>query len=45
MPAKHVITKDFIEADGIGRKAVEDLIDSLLVKKICLSHPPYIAVS
>ena len=41
MPAKPVKTKDLIEADDIGRKAVADFIDSLLVKNICLSpHPP-----
>ena len=28
-----------IEADDIGRKADADFIDSLLVKKICLSQP------
>ena len=40
MPAKPGIAKDLIEADGIGRKAVADFIDSLLVKKICLLHSP-----
>ena len=40
MPAKPGIAKDLIEADDIGRKAVADFIDSFLVKKICLSHPP-----
>ena len=40
MPAKPGITKDLIEADDIDRKAVADFIDSLLVKKICLSTPP-----
>ena len=40
MPAKPGIAKDLIEADDIGRKAVADFIDSLLVKKICLSPPP-----
>ena len=39
MPAKPGIAKDLIEADEIGRKAVADFIDSLLVEKICLSHP------
>ena len=34
MPAKPGIAKDLI-----GRKAVADFIDSLLVEKICLSHP------
>ena len=40
VPAKPGIAKDLIEADDIGRKAVADCIDSLLVKKMCLSHPP-----
>ena len=40
VPVKPGIAKDLIEADDIGRKAVADFIDSLLVKKICLSHPP-----
>ena len=40
MPAKPVIAKDLFEADDIGRKALADFIASLLVKKICLSHPP-----
>ena len=38
--AKPGISKDLIEADDIGREAVADSIDSLLVLKICLSHPP-----
>ena len=33
MPAKPGIAKDLIEADDIGRKAVADCIDSLLLKK------------
>ena len=33
MPAKPGIAKDLIEVDDIGRKAVADFIDSLLVKK------------
>ena len=33
VPAKPGIAKDLIEADDIGRKAVADFIDSLLVKK------------
>ena len=34
MPAiKRGIAKDLIEADDIGRKAVADILDSLLVKK------------
>ena len=40
MPAKPGIAKDLIETDDIGRKAVVDFNDSLLVKKFCLSHPP-----
>ena len=40
VPANPGIAKDLIEADDIGRKAVADFIDSLLVTKICLSHPP-----
>ena len=40
VPAKPGIAKDLIETDDIGRKAVADFIDSLLVKKICLSHTP-----
>ena len=39
VPAKPGIAKDLIEAGALGRKAVADIIDSLLVKKICLSHP------
>ena len=37
VPAKPGTAKDLIEADDIGRKAAADFIDSLLVKKICLS--------
>ena len=33
------IAKDLIEADDIGRKAVADFIDSLLVKKSVLNNP------
>ena len=33
MPVKPGIAKDLNEADDIGRKAVADFIDSLLVKK------------
>ena len=39
MPAKPGIAKDLIEADDIGRKAVADFIDSLLVKKNWISQP------
>ena len=40
VPAKPCIAKDLIEADDIGRKVAADFIDSLLLKKICLSHAP-----
>ena len=40
MPAKPGIAKDLIEADDIGRKAVADCIDSLLVKK-CVFYIPH----
>ena len=40
MPAKPGVANGLIEAGDIGRKAVVDFIDSLLVKKICLLHPP-----
>ena len=40
MPAKPGIAKDLIEADDIGRKAVADFIDSLLVKKNLPFTPP-----
>ena len=39
MPAKPGIAKDLIEAGDIGRKAVADFIDSLLVKKSVLHIP------
>ena len=39
MPAKPGIAKDLIEADDMGRKAVADFIDSVLILKICLSQP------
>ena len=40
MPAnKRGIAKDLIEADDIGRKAVADFIDSLLVKKYVFRIP------
>ena len=40
MPAnKRGIAKDLIEADDIGRKAVADFIDSLLVKKSVFRIP------
>ena len=34
VPAKPGIAKELIEADDIGRKAISDLIDSLLVKNL-----------
>ena len=37
--AKPGIAKDLIEADDIGRKAVADFIDSLLVKKSVFHNP------
>ena len=40
MPAKPGIAKDLFEADDIGRKAVADFIDSLLVKKSVFHNPP-----
>ena len=39
VPAKSGIAKYLIEADDIGRKAVADFIDSLLVK-ISVFHNP-----
>ena len=39
MPAKPGIAKDLIEADDTGRKAVADLINSLLVKKPVFHTP------
>ena len=39
VPAKPGIAKDLIEADDIGRRAVADLIDSLLVKKSVFHIP------
>ena len=38
VPAKPGIAKDLIEANDIGRKAVADFIDSLLVKKKSVFH-------
>ena len=34
VPVKPGIAKDLIEADDIGRKAVSDFIDSLLVENL-----------
>ena len=39
VPTKPGIAKDLIEADDIGRKAVADLNDSLLVKKSVFHSP------
>ena len=39
VPAKPDISKDLIEADDIGRKAVEDSIDSLLVENLSFTTP------
>ena len=39
MPAKLGIAKDLIEADDIGRKAVADFIDSILLKKSVFHIP------
>ena len=39
VPAKPGTAKDLIEADGIGRKAVADFIDSLLVKNLSFTTP------
>ena len=37
--AKPGIAKDLIEADDIGRKAVANFIDSLLLKKMSFTSP------
>ena len=39
VPANPGIAKDLNEADDIGRKAVADFIDSLLVKKSVFRNP------
>ena len=39
VPAKPGIAKDLIEANDIGRKAVADFIDSLLVKNLSFTTP------
>ena len=39
VPAKSGIAKDLIEADDIGRKAVADFIDSLLVENMSFTTP------
>ena len=39
VPTKSGIAKDLIEADDIGRKAVLDFIDSVLVENLSLTTP------
>ena len=39
VPAKPGIAKDLIDADDIGRKAVADFIDSLLVENLSFTTP------
>ena len=39
LPAKPGIAKDLIEVDDIGRKAVADFIDSLLVENLSFITP------
>ena len=39
VPAKPGIAKDLIEAGDIGRKAVADFIDSLLVENLSYTTP------
>ena len=39
VPAKPGIAKDLIELDDIGRKAVADFIDSLLVENLSFATP------
>ena len=39
VPAKPGIAKDLIETDDIGRKAVADFIDSLLVEHLSFTTP------
>ena len=39
VPAKPDIAKDLIETDDIGRKAVADFIDSLLVENLSFTTP------
>ena len=39
VPAKPGIAKDLIEAGDIGRKAVADFIDSLLVENLSFTVP------
>ena len=39
MPAKPGIVKDLMEADVIDRKAVADVIDSLLIDNLSFTTP------
>ena len=39
VPAKPGITMDLFEADDIGRKAVEDCVDSFLVENLPFTTP------
>ena len=39
VPDEPGIAKDLIEADGIGRKAVADFIDSPLVENLSFTTP------
>ena len=39
VPAKPSTAKDLIEAGDIGRKAVADFIDSLLVENLSFTSP------
>ena len=39
VPVKPGIAKDLIKADDIGRKAVADFIDSLLVENLSFTTP------
>ena len=39
VPAKPGTAKDVVEADAIGRKAVADFIDLLLVENLSFSTP------
>ena len=38
-PAKRCIAKDLIEANAIGRKAVADFIDFVLVENVSFTTP------
>ena len=39
VPAKPDVAKDLFEADDIGRKAVVDFIDALLVENLSFTTP------